>query len=153
MSEPPAALLAGRYIATLATTNADGSIHLTAVWFLHRGGAIHVGTYGASRKVRNAEERPHGSVLIDVRGPCLSGAAASGPLEVLRGAEARALNDEIARKYLTADGLAHPEVGGAIRASDDVTIRLRPERWRTWSTADDFGGAYELPGMSHPVDV
>jgi hypothetical protein len=28
-------LLEGRFIATLATSNADGSIHLSAVWFLH----------------------------------------------------------------------------------------------------------------------
>jgi hypothetical protein len=153
VSAPPSALLEGRYIATLATQNADGSSHLTAVWFLHRDGAIYVGTYGQSPKVRNAEERPHGSILIDVRGFELSGAAASGPLSVLRGAEARELNDAIAAKYLTDQGLADEAVGGAIRASDDVTIRLDPARWRTWSTADDFGGAYERPGTSHPVDV
>ena len=30
-------LLRGRHIATLATENADGSIHLTAVWYLSLG--------------------------------------------------------------------------------------------------------------------
>ena len=146
-------LLEGRYIATLATANADASIHLTAVWFLHREGAVYVGTFGRSRKVRNAEARPRGSIIIDVRGTMLGGAATTGSLSVLRGAEARDLNDAIARKYLSEEGLAHPQVGGAIRASDDVTIRLDPDGWRTWSTAEDFGGAYEQPGISLPLDV
>ena len=146
-------LLEGRYIATLATVNADGSIHLTAVWFLHRDGAVYVGTSGRSRKVRNAEGRPRGAVMIDVRGVLLRGAAATGSLTVLRGGQARELNDAIARKYLSDEGLAHPEVGAAIRASDDVTIRLDPDGWRTWSTADDFGGVYELPGISLPLEV
>jgi general stress protein 26 len=147
------ALLEGRYIATLATANADGSIHLTAVWFLHRDGAVYVGTFGRSRKVRNAEARPRGAIIVDVRGITLGGAAAAGALTVVRGAEARELNDAIASKYLTEQGLADPAVGGAIRASDDVTIRLDPDGWRTWSTADDFGGAYERPGVSLPLDV
>jgi len=146
-------LLEGRYIATLATVNEDGSIHLTAIWFLHRGGAIYMGTYAGSRKARNAEVRPRGSILIDLRGAMLGGATASGALTMIRGAQARELNDAIARKYLTAEGFAEPGVGGAIRASDDVTIRLDPDRWRTWSTAEDFCGAYERPGTSFPVDV
>jgi hypothetical protein len=146
-------LLEGRYIATLATANADGSIHLTAIWFLHRDGAVYVGTFARSRKVRNAEARPRGSIMIDVRGVTLGGAAATGALTVIRGEEARELNGAIARKYLTDEGLAEPAVGGAIHASDDVTIRLDPDRWRTWSTAEDFGGAYEQPGISLPLDV
>jgi Pyridoxamine 5'-phosphate oxidase len=146
-------LLEGRYIATLATVNEDASIHLTAIWFLHRDGAVYMGTYAASRKVRNAETRPRGSILIDIRGVMLGGATAAGALSVIRGDEARELNDAIARKYLTVQGFDDPAVGGAIRASDDVTIRLDPDRWRTWSTAEDFGGAYERPGTSFPLDV
>src|SRR5205085_12590803 len=119
----------------------------------HRDGAVYMGTYAASRKVRNAEARPHGSILIDVRGVTLGGATAASALTVIRGGEARELNDSIARKYLTAQGFDDPAVGGAIRASDDVTIRLDPERWRIWSTAEDFGGAYERPGVSLPLDV
>jgi hypothetical protein len=32
-------LLEGRHIATFGTENADGSIHLTAVWYLFEGGS------------------------------------------------------------------------------------------------------------------
>ena len=90
--------------------------------------------------------------MIDARGLTHTGAAATGTLTVLRGEEARALNDEIARKYLTEAGLAHPDVGGRIRVTDDVTIRLDPHRWRTWSVVDDLGGVAAEPGIQLPLD-
>jgi hypothetical protein len=33
-------LLRGRYVATLGTENADGTIHLTAVWYLFEDGCL-----------------------------------------------------------------------------------------------------------------
>jgi general stress protein 26 len=145
--------LDGRYIAVLATENEDGSAYLSAVWFLHEEGVVYVATGGNTRKARNASERPRGSLLVDSRGPgALRGAAARGRLTVLRGEEARAVNERVWAKYLTAQGLADPRVGGVIRAHDDVTIRLEPERWRTWATDEDFGGALEEPGQTLPLD-
>ena len=43
-------LLRGRHIATLATENADGSMHLTAVWYLFEDGALFVATSTKTRK-------------------------------------------------------------------------------------------------------
>lgn len=37
-------ILNGRYIATLATHNQDGHIHLTAVWYLYKDGKPFVAT-------------------------------------------------------------------------------------------------------------
>jgi len=149
-----AQLLAGRYIATLATLNRDGTIYLSAVWYLHRDGAVFVGTAGTTRKARNASQRAQGSIMIDTRGGAgLRGAAATGTMEIVSGAEARGLNEQISRKYLTEAGVAHPEVGGTILATDDVTIRFTPNRWRTWGTDADFGGALDETGMSLPLDV
>lgn len=146
-------LLAGRYIATLATWSPDDSIYLSAVWFLHHDGAILVATAGTTRKARNASRRADGSILIDARGRGpLRGAAATGVMEILTGTSARDLNERIWRKYLTGEGLRAPGVGGAIRSHDDVTIRLVPDGWRTWGTDDDFGGALEEPGVSLPLD-
>jgi hypothetical protein len=147
-------LLAGRFLATLGTHDPDGSIHLSVVWFLHHEGAILVATSGTTRKARNAACRPEGSILIDARGPVdLRGAAASGALEVVTGAEAAALNELVWRKYLTPKGLESPQVGGAIRSNDDVTIRFTPGRWRTWGTDTDFDGAFGEQGTSFPLDV
>lgn len=147
-------LLSGRYLATLATWNPDGSIHLSVVWFLHHEGTVLVATSGTTRKARNAALRPSGSILIDARGPSdLRGAASPGAIEILRGAGASELNERIWEKYLTAEGLDAPDVGGAIRANDDVTIRFTPDRWRTWGTAADFDGAFETAGTSFPLDT
>ena len=145
--------LAERRIACLATENPDGSAYLTAVWFLHEEGAVYVGTSGTSRKARNAAERPHASIMVDARGPGSErGAAASGPVAVLRGREARQLNDRILERYLTPAGIAAPGVGGALAASDDVTLRIEPGGWRTWSTSEDFEGRLEEPGLSLPLE-
>ncbi len=146
-------LLAGRYIATLATRNADGSTSLAAVWFLWRAPYVYVSTDPTSRKARNAAARPEGAILVDARTPApYRGATASGSLAVLAGEEALAVNELVWRKYLTPAGLAEPQVGGAIRATDVVTVRLEPAGWRTWSTGDDFDGAFERPGIAWPLD-
>jgi general stress protein 26 len=46
-------ILRRRAIATLATDNDDGSIHLTAVWFFYENGRIYIGTQSQTRKARN----------------------------------------------------------------------------------------------------
>jgi PPOX class probable F420-dependent enzyme len=148
------ALLDARLIATLATTNDDGSAYLSAVWFLRCGEDVLIATGGKTRKAKNAAARPSAAVLIDTRGRgALRGAAATGTLTVVRGAGARELNERVWAKYLTPAGLAHPDVGESIRAHDDVTLRFTPRAWRTWGTDEDFGGAFELLGIAYPLDT
>jgi len=60
-------ILGGRYIATLGTENADGTIHLTAVWYLFEHGYFSVATSSKSRKARNLAARPKASLMVDVR--------------------------------------------------------------------------------------
>jgi PPOX class probable F420-dependent enzyme len=146
-------LLAGRRIACLATENPDGSAYLNAVWFLYEDGAVYVGTSGTSRKARNAESRPRAAIMIDARGAGPQrGVAATGVVTVLRGEEARAVNDRILERYLTPAGVEAPGVGRTIAESDDVTLRLEPGEWRTWSTSEDFEGRLEDPGMTLPLE-
>ena len=73
-------------------------------------------------------------------------------MTLLRGDEARAVNDRILARYLTPAGIAEPGLGGAIAAGDDVTLRLDPGPWRSWSTAEDFGGLLDAPGLSLPIE-
>jgi PPOX class probable F420-dependent enzyme len=147
-------LLDARMIATLATTNADGSAYLSAVWFLRDGEDILIATGGRTRKAQNAAARPRAALLVDTRGRgALRGAAATGTLTLVRGAAACELNERVWAKYLTPAGLAHPDVGESIREHDDVTLRFAPVAWRTWGTDEDFGGAFELPGIAYPLDT
>lgn len=146
-------LLDARTIATLATIDDDGLPYLSAVWFLRDGDDVLVATGGRTRKVRNAERRPHGALLVHGREEApLRGLAAAGSLAVVRADAARALNDRVWRKYLTPAGLEHPELGVAIAEHDDVTLRFTPARWRSWRTDEDFGGWFEAPGLVQPLD-
>ena len=62
-------LLRGRYIATLGTENTDGTIHLTAVWYLFEDGYLFIATSSKSRKARNIAARVRASLMVDVRKP------------------------------------------------------------------------------------
>ena len=138
-------LIEGRHYATLATQDADGSLHLTPVWYLYRDGQLYVGANSASRKVRNAIARPTASLVVDVRIPggerWVSGL---GPVTILRGAESQKINAAIQERYLTPEALRDPRIGPVFAAADDVTLCIRPERWRSWAGADldaqFFGG-------------
>ena len=54
-------ILNGRHIASLATENEDGSIHLTAVWYVFEDNLLYVATSSATHKARNVSARPKAS--------------------------------------------------------------------------------------------
>jgi general stress protein 26 len=68
---PPGAeeILTARLIASLGTENEDGSIHLTAVWYLFDGACFYVATSSQTRKARNVAARPKASLMVDIRKP------------------------------------------------------------------------------------
>lgn len=150
--------LQGCFIASLATENHDGSIHLTAVWYLFEGGAFFVATGSSSRKARNVLARPRASLMVDTRRTELQkGVTATCTVEVLRGEESRAVNRRIHRRYMSEAALADPKVGPAFGNMDDMTLRLVPQRWTTWDMAEldaqVFGGVFSRnPDYMLPPD-
>src|ERR1051326_7579821 len=79
-----------RAIATLATHNANGSAHLTSVWFLFEGGRFYVGTMHGLRKARNIAANPQASLMIDVREPGAErGVAVAGTATIVTGKRSR----------------------------------------------------------------
>jgi len=153
-------LLDGRHYATLATLNADGSSHLTPVWYLFRDNQLFVAASSMSRKVKNVEATPTASLLVDLRTPGAERwASGAGPVTLLRGAPSRAIVAAIHERYLTAAALADPIVGPGFAGGDDVVICIRPATWRSWAAADldaqFFGGLLGAsPGKwFRPVDV
>ena len=151
-------LLEGRYIATLGTENADGTIHLTAVWYLFEGGDLFVATSSTTRKARNAVARPKASLMVDVRTPGAErGVTAAGIVEVISGDQSRRINHNIHSRYLSADAMFDPQVGPVFASFDDVTLRLKPVSWTTWDMAaldaQAFGGRLSAtPGYLLPLD-
>jgi PPOX class probable F420-dependent enzyme len=141
-------LLEGRYIASFATQNPNGSLHIVAVWFWFDGTDIYVATSSRSRKARNLQADPKVSLMIDARDPAASfGVTVTGTAQTLTGDSSRKCNTEIHRKYLSEAAIADPKVGPVFAGWDDVTVRLAPESVIFWDMRDAdqqvFGGAFK----------
>lgn len=151
-------LLTGRYIASFGTENADGSLHMTAVWYLFEDEYLFVATSSRSRKARNLSARPRASLMVDVRKPGAErGMTATGSVELISGDPSRQINRRIHSRYMSAAAIADPGIGPVFEMFDDVTIRLTPASWTTWNMsvldAQAFGGRLGgTPGYLLPLD-
>jgi nitroimidazol reductase NimA-like FMN-containing flavoprotein (pyridoxamine 5'-phosphate oxidase superfamily) len=126
-------LLESRYIASFATHNPNGSIHVVAVWFWFDGTNIYVATSSRSRKARNLQVNREVSLMVDSRDPAASyGVTIAGIAQVLNGESSHRCNAEIHRKYLSEPALADPKVGPVFAGWDDVTVRLVPTSVIVW---------------------
>ena len=127
------AFLDERRYAVLATHDPGGGIHLTPIWFLFEEDRFYFASSSGSRKVRNLGRTAAASVVVDARKPGRERwVSASGPVEILRGDAAEAINGRIRHRYLMPDALGGP-IEAALAASDDVTLRLKPAGWRAWA--------------------
>jgi len=151
-------LLQGRYIATIGTENADGSIHLTAVWYLFDDGCLFVATSSKSRKARNIAARPKAALMVDVRqAGAERGLNGAGRAELISGENSREINRRIHSRYISAAAIADPGIGPVFESFDDVTIRLAPVSWTSWDMAvldqQAFRGRLGgTPGYMLPLD-
>ncbi|HKD77303.1 MAG TPA: pyridoxamine 5'-phosphate oxidase family protein [Ktedonobacterales bacterium] len=139
-------LLEGRYIASLATHDANGSIHMVAVWYLFEGDKVFVATSSNTRKARNLQSRPTATLMIDSRDPLASrGVTLAGSAQLLTGEASQKRNGEIHGKYLSEAALADPRVGPVFAAWDNVTIVITPSSVIAWDMRQideqAFGGA------------
>jgi PPOX class probable F420-dependent enzyme len=150
-------LLDGRHIASFATENPDGSIHMVAVWYWFDGTNVFVATSSRSRKARNLQSNPKVSLMIDARDPAASyGITIAGIAQILTTDLSRKVNAEIHRKYLSAAAFADSRVGPVFAAWDDVTIQITPASVIAWDMREAdrqfFGGALEKnPGYLLPL--
>jgi len=126
-------LLNGRYIASLATHQPDGSIHVVAVWYWFDGSHIYVATSTRTRKARNIQSNPSVSLMIDSRDPAAScGVTLAGTASFVTGEASKRLNLDIHQKYLSAGALADAKVGPVFAAWDDVTVQIVPSSVVVW---------------------
>jgi len=113
-------ILMGRFIATLGTENEDGSIHLTAVWYLFDDGCLYVATSSRTRKARNVAARPKASLMVDIRKPGSErGLVALCTTGVIAGEGSKEINARIHQRYMSEAALADPRVGGTMAAMDE----------------------------------
>jgi PPOX class probable F420-dependent enzyme len=125
--------LGQRRYAVLATHDPDGGIRLTPIWFLFEDDRFFFASSSGSRTVQNVERTIRASVVVDAREPGRERwVSTSGPGEILRDGEAQSINARIRRRYLAPKALDGP-IEAALRESDDVTLRLTPTAWRSWT--------------------
>lgn len=149
-------LLDMRLIANLATIDDDGGIHLVPMWFRRDGDHILMPTSRYTSKYRNLSARPRASVMIDVSrsGLNLHGVLIRGPVEIIEGDSARALNRSIHLRYVIPEGLSLGAVVTYLREGDDVTLKIAMERMVTWDlTRSEAGHALAATGAFHELDV
>lgn len=125
-------LLRGRHIATLGTENPDGTIHLTAIWYLFESGSLFVATSSRTQKARNVAARPKASLMVDSRKPGTErGVTAAGRVELISGEQSQEINRRIHGRYMSAAAMSDPQIEPVFASFDDVTIRLTPGSWIT----------------------
>lgn len=141
-------LLNGRYIASLATQNPDGPIHMVAVWYWFDGSNIFVATSSRTRKARNLKSTANATLMVDSRDPQASfGTTITGTAQILVGNASQNVNAKIHQKYLSAAAIADPRVGSVFAGWDDVTIQIMPVSVISWdmrvADAQVFGGSFK----------
>src|SRR5205809_2956081 len=130
------AFLQGRRICALGTENADGTIHLTAVWYLFEEGFLFIATSSKSRKARNVAARAKASLMVDARkSGSERGVTAAAKAELISGAQSREINRRIHSRYMGSAAISDPRVGAVLASFDDCTIRLAPFSWTPWDMA------------------
>jgi nitroimidazol reductase NimA-like FMN-containing flavoprotein (pyridoxamine 5'-phosphate oxidase superfamily) len=151
-------LLEERHIATLGTENSDGSLHLTAVWYLFENGFLYVATSSKTKKARNVAMRPKASLMVDARKPGKErGITVSCEATLISGTRSQEINRRVHSRYMSAAALGDPAVGPVFAAFDDVTIQIEPSACFSWDMAaldaQAFGGKLgATPGYMLPLD-
>ena len=115
----------------LTTLDAEGYPHSVALGYYRIGDVLYVGTPARTRKVRNAQTNPHGSLMVagSKDSGDWSGVLVQGDLEVVRDdAERLAIEREGRRQR----GVPEDELPEAPREGE-VILRLRPRRTIRWS--------------------
>ena len=152
-------LLTGRYVASFATYNQNGSIHVVAVWYYFEGSCVYVATASNTRKAQNLQANPKCTLMIDSRDPAASrGVSIVGEARIVTGETAQQLNEKIHRKYLSDAAIADQRVGPVFAAWDNVAIQITPASVVAWDMREAdrqaFGGALKQnPGYLLPLEL
>jgi PPOX class probable F420-dependent enzyme len=136
-AEETEAFLAQPLIAKLGTHNADGTIHISPLWFDYQDGDVLLGTQEVTRKIANIKRDPQVTVLIDGVDPVLQGVLIYGTAE-LEYDNIFPRRVAMFEKYMPAD----QAVGFAESLAstwEPVIIRVKPERTITFDYAKGMG--------------
>ncbi|MFA7249688.1 MAG: TIGR03618 family F420-dependent PPOX class oxidoreductase [Dehalococcoidia bacterium] len=134
--EEQRALIASARTLQVASLSPGGWPHLVPMWFgVDEEGLIVFTTYGTSQKVRNLERDPRITVLVETGETYdeLRGVSIEGRAEIVRNPWVTAHTGAlVSAQRAGAPRPPLPDRSQAPRATKRVTIRVHPERTRSW---------------------
>lgn len=128
------AFVAGVHVGVLAVDEAGRGPHALPIWYLYEDGEVLIGIDGSSRKAALLRAAGRASLTVQTESAPYQYVSVEGPV-VLE----PATHDEVAlaTRYLGAE-LGAWYVEHNPRTADSLTVRLRPEHWRTFDFAKLF---------------
>ncbi len=143
--------LAGRYLAIVGTYRADGTVQLTANWYVAEDSTVYLPTFEQAHKVKNVRRDPRAAVIVDSRGTGpMRAAAANGPARTIEGAEATEIAERCWERYVTPAGMDDPGLGGMLRAHDPVCVAVEAGSWSWTDQGEIFSNKLEDPELVYP---
>lgn len=126
--------LAAVHVGVLAVDEPGRGPHALPVWYLYEDGEVLIGIDGSSRKAALLRAAGRASLTVQTETAPYQYVSVEGPV-VLE----PATHDELAlaTRYLGAE-LGPWYVEHNPRTDDSLTVRVRPERWRTFDFAKLF---------------
>jgi nitroimidazol reductase NimA-like FMN-containing flavoprotein (pyridoxamine 5'-phosphate oxidase superfamily) len=128
------AFVAGLHVGVLAVDEPGRGPHALPIWYLYEDGEILIGIDGPSRKAALLRAAGRATLTVQTEVAPYKYVSVEGPVAL-----ESAMHDELvmASKYL-GDELGAWYVDNNPRTDDSLTIRLRPEHWRTFDFAKLF---------------
>jgi len=128
------AFVAGVHVGVLAVDEPGRGPHALPVWYLYENGDVLIGIDGPSRKASLLRAAGRASLTLQTETAPYQYVSIEGPVVLTP-----AFHDELA----LASRYLGPELGAWYvehnpRPDGAITVRLRPERWRTFDFAKLF---------------
>lgn len=134
------AFLADVHIGVLGITDPGHGPLTVPVWYAYEaGGLVTVMTARGSRKAQLLESGTRVSLCAQTERAPYQYVSVEGPVVAVEEHADEAERRAIAERYLGAEMGALYLEATADTAADEVTVRIRPERWRTVDYNKQFG--------------
>jgi PPOX class probable F420-dependent enzyme len=149
-------LLQQRRIAAVSTLRADGTIQMSAAWYLFEDGRFLLAIPADSAKARNLRDRPSASILVDARTAGREkGVTASGTVTLLEGDAARPIIQRVQSAFVSDEALGDPLIGPVFEDFHQTALILDPQRWSHWDMEEldhvHLGGRLLAESLMRPL--
>jgi nitroimidazol reductase NimA-like FMN-containing flavoprotein (pyridoxamine 5'-phosphate oxidase superfamily) len=133
-AEEREAFLAAVHVGVLAVDDPGRGPHALPIWYLYENGEVLIGIDASSRKTELLRAAGRAAMTVQTESAPYQYVSVEGPVVI-----EPAHHDELAlaNRYL-GEELGAWYVEHNPRTADSLTVRLRPERWRTFDFAKLF---------------